>query len=682
MAASIPSQVRTVDPFASYNSDTVNKLTKMVTYDEEGLAKINDLRVTDALDATSTAVFISTGYAYKDQVLIDVTARGKVDFNTADHYYDWDSPGLGFNENGYYYIILNYTYVKSRPAPEASYQIVKPSQRGSYSPGGSWLFLAAVLISGVGGSGAQIDAIYDYDPTDTDNKREYAKTYVGTEQTLPTHDTTRDQSRFAYESATDTFWFGYRDRWTKVGTGVEVNIDTTGLSVGEICYTDSAGKAASAIATDINTGAEMAVASVGTEADRSGRALMSGLIEGGQVESGIIINVGDLLYLSNTEAGTVTNVRTTPARQIVGRAWTGGNSSIPIDMLFFPRDVLSIAISGTIEPGEWVGPDGDGLYYDNVDISALDVDATAPTVLVNVWDDADNKKVSPTEVEIIAAGNAVRIYTDDNSLTWNYVISTGGGSVGTTGGGGGTSDHSLLFNLDYASSGHTGFSPSPHNNTHHSATYIEATDVTFSNLNANGDVGAGGAQVAIGNHTHGGAGSSVPVGEIILFEKDTAVSGYSLLTTDDDSMVYITRGSAAGGETGGTAKASGTWSQPNHNHPFTSTHTHSAGSHTHAIGSHFHQWISTSSSWNSSGNPAAISYSSSSVLSGAAYTTRNFVGDSANILSNNYTGPGSGNTGSGSGSTGNGTASGNTSGNATTNAWRPQGRNFTRQQRI
>ena len=220
MAASIPSQERTVDPFASYNSNTVNHHTKMITLDNDVIANISSLRVTDAMDATSTAVFVSTGIAYKDAVLIQMTAQGTVDFNTADHYYDWDSPGLGFDENGYYYIILNYVYVKSRPAPQASYQILKPSQRGSFSTGGSWLFLAAVLISGVGVSGAQIDEISDYDPDNPDNKRLYPKTYAGTETFLPTHNQTRDQARIAYDSTSDEFYFGYSDRWGIINANV------------------------------------------------------------------------------------------------------------------------------------------------------------------------------------------------------------------------------------------------------------------------------------------------------------------------------------------------------------------------------------------------------------------------------------------------------------------------------
>jgi len=45
---------------------------------------------------------------------------------------------------------------------------------------------------------------------------------------------------------------------------------------------------------------------------------------------------------------------------------------------------------------------------------------------------------------------------------------------------------------------------------------------------------------------------SVPKNEIILFEKDTVVLGYTLLSDVDDEVIYITKGSAAGGTAGGT----------------------------------------------------------------------------------------------------------------------------------
>jgi hypothetical protein len=80
-----------------------------------------------------------------------------------------------------------------------------------------------------------------------------------------------------------------------------------------------------------------------------------------------------------------------------------------------------------------------------------------------------------------------------------------------------------------------------------------------------------------GSGTCSWAYASVPTGEIFLFEKDTAVTGYTLLTTHNDGIVYITKGSAAAGEVAGTNKSGGTWTQPTHIHDGLGSET---GSHT------------------------------------------------------------------------------------------------------
>lgn len=49
------------------------------------------------------------------------------------------------------------------------------------------------------------------------------------------------------------------------------------------------------------------------------------------------------------------------------------------------------------------------------------------------------------------------------------------------------------------------------------------------------------------------ADRDVPAGEIILFEKDTVVTGYTLQTDYNDMSVFITKGSVAGGRYGGVS---------------------------------------------------------------------------------------------------------------------------------
>jgi hypothetical protein len=68
------------------------------------------------------------------------------------------------------------------------------------------------------------------------------------------------------------------------------------------------------------------------------------------------------------------------------------------------------------------------------------------------------------------------------------------------------------------------------------------------------------------NGTLGWKYQSVPSTKTVIFEKNTAVTGYTLETGHDDSVVYITKGSDEGGETAGTNKSGGTWTQPGHDH--------------------------------------------------------------------------------------------------------------------
>lgn len=66
-------------------------------------------------------------------------------------------------------------------------------------------------------------------------------------------------------------------------------------------------------------------------------------------------------------------------------------------------------------------------------------------------------------------------------------------------------------------------------------------------------------------------------GTKLVFYQDAAPTGWTLLNTLDDKILYITKGSVAGGQTGGGEHSSGTWTQPSHGHTFTGDATGSAG---------------------------------------------------------------------------------------------------------
>ena len=73
--------------------------------------------------------------------------------------------------------------------------------------------------------------------------------------------------------------------------------------------------------------------------------------------------------------------------------------------------------------------------------------------------------------------------------------------------------------------------------------------------------------------TLAGAINVIPSGTKMLIYADTAPAGWTIDNTLDDKLVFVSKGSAAGGETGGGAHSTGTWTQPDHTHT-TPDHAH------------------------------------------------------------------------------------------------------------
>ena len=170
------------------------------------------------------------------------------------------------------------------------------------------------------------------------------------------------------------------------------------------------------------------------------------------------------------------------------------------------------------------------------------------------------------------------------------------------------------------------------------------------------------SQQSIKAYADAAALKSVPSGEKILFYKDTAVTGYTLQNTLDDKVVYVTKGSAAGGETGGGAHSSGTWTQPNH--------THTGPSHTHPGPSHSHNIAKS----DAAGGDTTVGENVRIASTHNYLYTGELGGSGTNYKALKYTDAGgTGNTGAG--------GTGATGGSATVNTWRPAAYCFTLQQR-
>ena len=181
---------------------------------------------------------------------------------------------------------------------------------------------------------------------------------------------------------------------------------------------------------------------------------------------------------------------------------------------------------------------------------------------------------------------------------------------------------------------------------------------------------------------------SFPAGTTMLFYADTAPLSWTLLNTLDDKLVYVTKGSASGGQTGGTAHSSGTWTQPSHTHSGTN-HTHTVTAHTHTGPNHTH----TGPNHNHTG-PSHTHTVSGNTAQNSMYYNNIVAGSDSGIHGQHYHGinitsaaGGTGATGAGgteatgaggtgaTGSGGSGTTdaggTGNTGSSATANTWRP-----------
>lgn len=166
MATPVPVQTRTVDPFASYNSNVVNVLTRIVTGGNDTILGINPVEITRVDNDTLRC---NPGMVIKDDVLIELNQHD-IQFTDNQHYVN-QVPGI-WNEAGYHYIVLEYVYIKSKPAPEASIKIIRPSERTNPSFFNTTSHILLKVVDVVDSGGYKIlndEALKDLDPENTLN---------------------------------------------------------------------------------------------------------------------------------------------------------------------------------------------------------------------------------------------------------------------------------------------------------------------------------------------------------------------------------------------------------------------------------------------------------------------------------------------------------------------------------
>lgn len=135
----IPEQTRAVDPFQSYLSSEVNKLTRIITSGQNKIVRDEHLFLSPH-DDSENEIDISSGYCIKDDVLIELIGTTTLDLEDKSNY---------TNEEkiiGDAYIVLSYNFSKDRQAPQAKIIICKPNEFNS----NVYLFLGKVVFLDAG----------------------------------------------------------------------------------------------------------------------------------------------------------------------------------------------------------------------------------------------------------------------------------------------------------------------------------------------------------------------------------------------------------------------------------------------------------------------------------------------------------------------------------------------------
>ncbi|OQB41045.1 MAG: hypothetical protein BWY04_01075 [candidate division CPR1 bacterium ADurb.Bin160] len=335
-----PLQQRTIDSYESYNSNVVNRITRMVTLGENVMLAPNFIDV--LWDSTSISeLTVTPGKCVKDDVIIELTDYFSVDMTVSDFYITPEEPY--WNEVGYYYIVLEYIYLKSRPAPRASIRIIKPSQHGLFTEA-RYLFLKAVRVVFEGGI-FKIVSVHDWNPNDISVMRKYPLNYAGIFDVLPEWDD-KYIGVVVYITSTENFYWGTASGWQDF-SHIKAAADTSECAVGELAYLVSDGnmKVLPAIATSHSTMASCCVLSVGSVGGL-GLVRLYGYVENVLAESGTEIKCGHVLYLSDQEAGRVTNLLPLSHVQSVGWALTDIDEEGKLNIWFAPGSIGSCCDDG------------------------------------------------------------------------------------------------------------------------------------------------------------------------------------------------------------------------------------------------------------------------------------------------------------------------------------------------
>jgi hypothetical protein len=121
MALSAPAQQRSVDPYSNRRFSSVfNRITRVASAGSDIILFPNQSFRLSRLNWKE--VKVESGVCVKDDVLIHVTEDFYIDFSDNDYYVD-DTGAM--TSAAYYYVVLQYLYARSLPAPKAWIKVIR-----------------------------------------------------------------------------------------------------------------------------------------------------------------------------------------------------------------------------------------------------------------------------------------------------------------------------------------------------------------------------------------------------------------------------------------------------------------------------------------------------------------------------------------------------------------------------
>jgi len=161
MALTAPAQERSIDPYSNRRFSSVfNRITRVASTGTDVI-----LYPTQSFKLTKMnwkEVKVETGICVKDDVLIHITEDFYIDFSNNNYYIDETG---AMTSTDYYYIVLQYLYARSLPAPKAWIRIIRDIAALYTGHEHQYIFLGAALIVWNGTeSRYEISAVYHNTP--------------------------------------------------------------------------------------------------------------------------------------------------------------------------------------------------------------------------------------------------------------------------------------------------------------------------------------------------------------------------------------------------------------------------------------------------------------------------------------------------------------------------------------